>query len=79
MQHIRSFPKIAFRGPEVQRYEICFKNMVFRFFQRCFGFHPMQKQVDQKGLWFQDDHTLNHIKFQIDHGKIIEKKRKIYI
>ena len=41
------------------------------------GFPPIQKQVDHtldhKGSWFQADHTLNHIRFQIDHGKIIEK------
>ena len=30
-------------------------------------------RLDHRSLWFQVDHTLNHIWFQIDHGKIIEK------
>ena len=31
-------------------------------------------RLDHRCSWFQADHTLNHILFQIDHGKIIEKK-----
>ena len=31
-------------------------------------------RLDHRNQRFQVDHTLNHISFPIDHGKIIEKK-----
>ena len=35
-------------------------------------------RLDHRSLWFQVDHTLNHIRFQIDHGKMIEKNCDLY-